>query len=124
MRTLVFVSLFILSGTIALAQRGTIKVSVVNDQKAAMENATVELPRVKDSSLAKAAISDKNGIAELESIRFGEYVIKVTLVNYAAAFSSSVTLSETQSAITIPAITMVPGTGHFPDWRTIKPLNF
>jgi iron complex outermembrane recepter protein len=112
MRKLVLISLFTLIGTVALAQRGTIKVSVVNDQKAAVENATVELLRIKDSSLAKAAISDKNGIAELESIRFGEYVVKVTLVNYAAAFSSPVTLSETQSSITIPVITMLPRTGQ------------
>ena len=37
----------------------------------ALENATVELIKAKDSSLVKVAITDKNGIAEFEKISFG-----------------------------------------------------
>lgn len=112
MRKLIFTSLFSLIGLIGLAQRGVVKISVVNDQKAALENATVELLRSKDSSLVKTAITDKSGLAELENIRFDNYIVKVTLVNYTPAFSTPVTLSETQNNITVPSVVMQPRSGQ------------
>ena len=112
MRKLVFISLFALIYSAAIAQRGTVKVTVLNEQKNALENATIELLRAKDSSLAKAAISDKNGMAELENIRFGDYIVKVTLVNYTASYSTPVSLSESQTTITVPAITLQPRSGQ------------
>jgi iron complex outermembrane recepter protein len=75
------------------AQRGTVKVNIINDQQAALENATVEILKAKDSSLVKAGITDKNGLAELENIRFGDYMLKVTMVNYSPQYSSSFSLS-------------------------------
>ena len=64
------------------AQRGTVRVNIVNDKQAALENATVEVVKKKDSVLVKAGITDKNGIAELENIRFGDYLLRVSMVNY------------------------------------------
>ena len=76
----------------AQAQTGKISASVVSDQQLALENLTVELLKSKDSVLVKAAITDKNGIASFENIRFGDYRLRVTGVNYSPAYSSTFTL--------------------------------
>jgi iron complex outermembrane recepter protein len=78
---------------------GKIKVIIVNDKTVALENATVELLKMKDSSLVKAAISDANGIAEFEKIPFGSYLIKTSIVNYAAQYSPIVELSPSKTSI-------------------------
>lgn len=90
------------------AQRGSVKVNIVNDQQSALENATVEIVKAKDSSLVKAGITDKNGLAELENIRFGEYRVKVTMINYAVQYSSLFSLSAEQSTVTVPKISLLP----------------
>lgn len=89
------------------AQRGKLKVTVANDQ-AGLENATVEILKKKDSSLVKAGITDKNGLAELENIRFGDYLLKVTMVNYDPHYSTSFTLSAEQSDLALPKIVLQP----------------
>ncbi|HEX6180449.1 MAG TPA: outer membrane beta-barrel protein [Chitinophagaceae bacterium] len=73
--------------------RGKLTVTISNEQGIAMENVTVQLLRSKDSALVKAAISDKNGLAEFENIRFGSYVIKASMVNHATRFSDVLNFS-------------------------------
>ena len=84
--------------------RGKITVSIVNDKQNALENTTVELLRSKDSSLAKAALSDKDGIALLENIPLGSYLLKVTMVNYTTQYSPALILSASQAEIAAPKI--------------------
>ena len=103
----------LLCGTVMVyAQRGSVKVNIVNDEQAALENATVELIQKKDSSLVKAGITDKNGLAELENIRFGDYLLRVTMVNHSTQYSSSFSLTAEQSSLTIPKIVLTPKTGQ------------
>ena len=92
----------------AQAQTGKISASVVSDQQLALENLTVELLKSKDSVLVKAAITDKNGIASFENIRFGDYRLRVTGVNYSPAYSSTFTLSTEQPELNIPKISLQP----------------
>ncbi|HEX7845097.1 MAG TPA: outer membrane beta-barrel family protein [Chitinophagaceae bacterium] len=91
----------------AQTQRGKVTVSVGNDQQQSIENATVEILRKKDSVLVKAGITDKAGVAELENIRLGEYLLKVSMVNYGPSFSSF-TLTAENNNITIPKVTLQP----------------
>jgi|GEM_PF-3853231 len=58
--------------------RGKVSVAILNEQTAALENATVELLRSKDSGLVKSALTDKNGIAEMENVKTGSYFLKAT----------------------------------------------
>ena len=83
------------------AQRGSIKVNIVNDKQAALENATVEVVKAKDSSLVKAGITDKNGLAELDNIRFGDYLLRVTMINYEVQYSSFFSISAERSTVTL-----------------------
>ncbi len=96
----------LLAGVAVKAQQGKIRTAIVNDQQAPVENATVELLRSKDSSIVKLSLSDKLGIAEFENIKFGEYLLRITVVNYATYFSSSFSLSAEQADVTIPKISL------------------
>ena len=53
--------------------RGNIEVMVTNDAAKVLEGVTISLLNTKDSTLAKAAISDEKGTALLENIKFGNY---------------------------------------------------
>ena len=88
----------------AQGHRGQIIVSIQNSQQLALENATVELLKAKDSSLVKVALTNKNGEAEFENIAFGDYLIKATLVNYAPPHPVNFTLSSEQ--LLVPAIVL------------------
>jgi len=103
----IFLVLGILAGLIAQAQ-GKIKATVVNDQQVAVENATVELLKIKDSSIVKLALTDKTGLAEFENIKNGDYLLRITVVNYATYFSSAISLSVSQPEITVPKIILQP----------------
>ncbi len=73
-------------------EKGKASIRIVNEQKQPVENATVELLRHKDSSLVKAAVSDRNGIAEFDNLLFATYFIKVTNVNYATGYMPAFTI--------------------------------
>jgi iron complex outermembrane receptor protein len=90
------------------AQRGKVKVTITSEQQAALENATVEILAIKDSSLVKAGISDKNGLAELENIRLGDYLLKVSMINYGIYYSPSFKLSAEQPELILPKIVLQP----------------
>src|SRR6185369_6559327 len=109
MKKLLF-SVLTLWSCIAYAQtgRGKISVTILNDQQSGVENATVELLRAKDSSLVKVAITDKNGLAEFENIRFGNYILKANNAGKLAQLSSSFSLSSDQTQVTIPKIILQP----------------
>ncbi len=104
--TRIFLVLSILTSLAANAQQGKIRITVVNDQQAAVENATVELLWNKDSSIVKLSLSDKTGVAEFENIKFGEYLLRITVVNYTTQFSSSFSLSAEQADVTVPKIVL------------------
>jgi len=112
MKKIVLVILTMWTGIILNAQtsRGNISVTIVNEQQMPLENATVELRKAKDSSLAKIAISDKNGIAEFENILFGKYLLKVSMSGRAVQYSSSFELSADQPQLSVSKISLQPDT--------------
>jgi len=112
MKKFAIIILAIWTSTISNAQtsRGKISVTIVSEQQTPLENATVELRKEKDSSLAKIAISDKNGIADFENILFGKYLLKVSLAGLAAQYSSLFELSADQPLVTVSKISLQPDT--------------
>ena len=74
---------------------GSISVTIKNDSQSAIENATVELLKDKDSSLVKAAITNNNGVADFDNIAFGKYLIRASSVNYVTKYSAPFELSNT-----------------------------
>jgi outer membrane receptor protein involved in Fe transport len=88
-------------------QKGKLSLSVFNEQKSPLENATVELLRSKDSGLVKTAITDKAGLAEFENINFNSYLIRVSSVGMKTAYTNAITLNESQTSIQLPSISLV-----------------
>jgi outer membrane receptor protein involved in Fe transport len=97
----------LLLSVLAFAQigKGKATVTIRNEQGSPLDGATVELRRSKDSALVKTALSDKNGVAELENINPSSYRLRITAVGFATAFSQPFEVAEGQTA-TVPPISM------------------
>lgn len=91
--------------------RGKISVIVVNEKQEGIENATVELRKIKDSSLTKTAITDKTGLAEFENIPFGSYLLKSSVMNHTNQFSGSFDLSAERPFVQVPKMLLVISAG-------------
>ncbi|HCL05879.1 MAG TPA: TonB-dependent receptor, partial [Chitinophagaceae bacterium] len=80
------------------AQRnGKITLTVQNEQQQAIENATVELLRSKDSSLVKAAITDKTGVAYFDNLVSGTYRVRISAVSYSTKYTAPVEITAQQN---------------------------
>lgn len=105
----VFASVFAIAQT---SEKGKITVSVVTDKQEAVENATIELVKAKDSSLVKIALSDKTGLAEFENIPFGTYLVRSRVIHYAIRYSAAIRLSAENSSVRSPALVLQPATAE------------
>lgn len=77
----------------------------------AIESASVTLLKAKDSSLLKAAISDKNGDFIFENIAFGNYLITVNSIGYKRYYSTILSINQSNPAISLGRLTLEPQTG-------------
>src|SRR5687768_1320090 len=59
-----------------------------------IEAATVSLVRVKDTSLVKVAVSNKNGEFEFDRIENGKYKVQASAVGFAKASSETIEVTE------------------------------
>ncbi len=105
--TCILLSLMFLFAAAQEGGRGNITATIRTSQQA-VENTTVELRHTKDSSLVKLAITDKTGSAVLENIRFGDYIMKVTMVNFITQYSGLLLLSAEQPSLKVPLLTLQP----------------
>jgi iron complex outermembrane receptor protein len=110
MRRFVLMICFLACSLISIAQqpiKGSVTIRIANGT----EGATVELLKEKDSSLVKVAITDKEGNALFENIPLGNYLARITLVNFTTQYTSRIQLSETQTSVSLPVITLLPKSG-------------
>ncbi len=91
-----------------LNTRAKLQVTVSDDKGLAVENATVEIRKQKDSSLVKAAFTDKKGIAEMENIRAGFYWIKISATGYRPANGNVFELKTGETQLQLPAVVLQP----------------
>jgi hypothetical protein len=108
MNRILITLLLLTANQVIMAQRGTVTAIVQNDQQQPLENATVELLRQKDSVLMKTAITDKNGAAEVSNVSFGEYLLRISMVNFTTQYAGPVTLSASQSTVSVPVTKLSP----------------
>jgi iron complex outermembrane receptor protein len=94
------------------ADRGSVSAKIQNEADQPVENATVSIVRAKDSVLVKAAITDKSGNANFENIKFGEYRLKVNLLNYAVKYSDKFLLNSENNKITVATIALQKSDGQ------------
>ena len=96
-----FTFLMLLITTTAFAQQTGSITGTLSGNGRAIESASVTLLRQKDSSLVKAAVSDKNGIFSFENIVFGNYLVAISSVGYERFYTNPITLSATNSAVNL-----------------------
>lgn len=108
MRKLSLLLFCVLLLTSAFAQsKGKASVSIFSEQKTPVENATVELLRAKDSALVKTALTDKAGLAEFGNIAFNSYLIRISAVGLATAYTETFVVNENQTSIELPSVHLV-----------------
>ena len=90
-------------GSMAQNTNGKISVTVKGDDQL-LENATVYLLDVKDSSLVKLSLTGKTGVAEFENILHGQYLIKATNINFEPYHSDPFTLNA--KTLTLPQVVL------------------
>ncbi|NCT93138.1 MAG: TonB-dependent receptor [Chitinophagaceae bacterium] len=101
----------LLSSNLVFAQAfrsGKLTVTVQTAQQQPMENATVELRKLKDSAIAKTALTDKSGQALLENIAAGSYFLRMSSINHETRNSESFELSAEKPNLALPAIVLQP----------------
>jgi iron complex outermembrane receptor protein len=113
-RIICFIAL-ITSYAIARAQSaapaiGVAKVTgtLLNEQGKAADYATVSLLKAKDSVVVKGALSNENGAYSFTGIKPGNYVVKATMVGYAAGISQPVNITASTTTVNVPVIKMQP----------------
>lgn len=84
-----------------------VKGEVKDESQKPLQGITVSLLRSKDSSLVKAAITDKSGGYLFESVKDGSYLLGITAVGYQKSFSQVVDVKE-GSDLSIPVFSLAP----------------
>jgi hypothetical protein len=94
---LLTVSLFTVSQ--AQSKNGQILGSIKDAGQKGIASATVALLNAKDSSVAKLAVSDKQGSFEFDKIGDGKYLVSITATGLAKAYSQLFELSSVNNRI-------------------------
>jgi iron complex outermembrane recepter protein len=106
-----FVCLFaIISLHAQTSNKGKIAIKIVDDKQVAVENATIELVKAKDSSLVKIAITDKTGLAEFENVVFGDYLVRSKTINYAVKYSG--VIHHSAENVPVPLLILPPASAE------------
>jgi hypothetical protein len=73
-----------------------------------IDAATVSLLKSKDSSLVKAAVTDKDGNFIFENVKDGNYLVLATSVGHAKTYSHPFAISASQSSVAVATLQLVP----------------
>lgn len=84
-----------------------VKGDVKDESQKPVSGITVSLLRGKDSSLVKAAITDKSGAYSFESVKDGTYLLGITSVGYQKKISAVIEVKE-GAEITVPSLNLLP----------------
>jgi iron complex outermembrane recepter protein len=106
-----FTFLLLFAGTCALAQPAPsreIKITVVNTDKAVLTHATVALLKT-DSTLLRTNITDSTGFAAFADLAPGNYIVRVTRVDYNAQHTAVIDLRQEMSFSTTITLQSKPG---------------
>ncbi|GAA4342285.1 TonB-dependent receptor domain-containing protein [Flaviaesturariibacter amylovorans] len=106
--TLVFVLQAAAIAAVAQAPGGNLSVTVTNEAGSALEGATVEIRKSKDSALVKTALTDRSGAASVERLAAGTYLLRVSMTGHAPAWSPLFSVSEGGNT-TVPALRLAAG---------------
>ncbi len=106
----------LLASFISMAQTtsGKITGSVTDTQKA-IEAATVNLLKAKDSTVVKFAITSKTGNFEIDLVKDGNYLISIQAVGFQKYYSSPFTVTAGSADQSFSKIELVPSSNKLQD---------
>lgn len=84
-----------------------VKGEVKDENQKPVSGITVSLLKSKDSSLVKAAITDKTGIYVFEAIKEGAYLVGITAVGFQTSLSQPIEVKE-GAEVAIPSFSLLP----------------
>ncbi|MBK8426846.1 MAG: TonB-dependent receptor [Lewinellaceae bacterium] len=102
MLVMVLTNLFVSESIAQTDQRGSIYLQILNEEKQALEGVSIGLMRATDSTVAKIAITDQQGIAVVDEIRHGTYFVTAFLMGYQKYESGPIEVDAARSRIDLP----------------------
>ncbi|MBI1780443.1 MAG: TonB-dependent receptor [Sphingobacteriales bacterium] len=95
--------------TMSFAQqtKGKVTGQVIDGSSKIIEAATISLVRVKDSSVAKISVADKQGKFVFENIDEGKYMVSISAVGHTKAFSPAFEINEANTLVELKTIELV-----------------
>jgi outer membrane receptor protein involved in Fe transport len=118
MRNILLLFLFVIffSGIILNAQdknrekKGMISGSVLDKQNdSPLEGATIQLFKVKDSSLVAGIVTDKKGEFKMENLPYGKFNLKINYIGYNSAIVTGIILSPQNFTLGLDPIKLEAG---------------
>ncbi len=87
---------------------GKIAGHIIDGNQKTIESATVALLKAKDSSIAKMSSASKEGNFEFEGIAPGNYMVLISAVGHAKAYSAVFEVNAVRNNVTVPTMELVP----------------
>ncbi|MGE5106233.1 MAG: TonB-dependent receptor domain-containing protein [Sphingobacteriales bacterium] len=105
---LLLVTLSLSTMSFAQTKNGKITGQVIDGNTKIIEAATISLLRAKDSSMAKIGVADRQGKFVFEGIDDGKYMVSISAVGHAKAYSETFEINESKSLVELQTIELVP----------------
>jgi iron complex outermembrane receptor protein len=86
---------------------GKVNGTVIDGSAKIIESATISLLRVKDSSVAKIAVANRNGQFSFENVAEGSYMVSIRAVGHSKGFSEAFSISPSNLNVTLKTIELV-----------------
>lgn len=107
-KLLTIITLITLSFTSrAQVTNGKVNGTAIDGSAKIIESATISLLRVKDSSVAKIAVANKNGQFSFENVAEGSYLVSISAVGHSKGFSEAFEISPSNLNVTLKTIELV-----------------
>ena len=111
-KSLSLLTTFLLLTTVLLAQNIS---GVVKDAEGKnISNASISLHNAKDSSVAKLAVTDRDGKYEFKSVKSGNYFVSATYVGYRQKYSPAFEVSGSGD-VSVPSFALSKASGNLQD---------
>ena len=109
MRHIITLAVFVSLGFTVHAQTSKISGAISDEQGKALASSTISLLKAKDSSLVKAAVSDKSGLYQFINIKDGTYFVAASSVGYSRKATQPFEVKGSDVSVPSFALKQLPG---------------
>jgi len=91
----------------AQEKNGKISGTITDAAQKPLEAATVQLLKAENKTLIKAAVTNKQGVFEIEKIAPGKYILSISAVAFNAKNTEAIELTTDKMQVQVPAVQLV-----------------